>query len=241
MPAVRRGLPELSAVPEGTSLPAPARVVIEALEPMLSPRRLSRIDSVLAGRTDSVTMVLDGLIDPHNMSAVLRSADAFGIQQVRVIEGAEPFVASARVTTGAERWLDLHRYRSADSCVAALRRQGFKLFVAQPGGLLNPDDLPDAAPRLAIAFGSEHEGVSHALRNLADGSCSVPMRGFVQSLNVSVAAAITLHAAVRDRAGDLSEQRREQLRARFMMLSVERSQSIVAEHLSRRGQSPVTN
>ncbi len=216
-------------------MPAPAPVVIEALEPMLSPRRLERIEAVIAGRTDSVTVVLDGLIDPHNMSAVLRSADAFGIQQVQIVEGEEPFVASARVTTGAERWLDLYRHRTAESCVAALRRHGFKLFVAQPGGLLMPDDLPEAAPRLAIAFGNEHQGVSSDLRELADGTCSVPMRGFVESLNVSVAAAITLHAAARGRAGDLSEQRREQLRARYMMLSVDRAQSIVAEHVRRQG------
>lgn len=216
-------------------MPAPPRVVIEALEPMLGRERLGRLDAVIAGRTDSVTVVLDGLIDPFNMSAVLRSADAFGIQQVQIIEGEESFVASARVTTGAERWLDLVRHGSAESCVARLRENGFKLFVASPGGELSPDDLAHAAPRLAIAFGNEHQGVSRALRDRADGTCSVPMRGFVESLNVSVAAAVTLHAAARDRAGDLSEERRQILRARFMMLSVDRSQSILEEHLRRRG------
>jgi tRNA (guanosine-2'-O-)-methyltransferase len=232
---VRRELPEVSPVSEGAPLPAPPRLVIEALQPMLSPRRLGRIDAVIEGRTDSVTVVLDSLIDPYNMSAVLRSAEAFGIQQVQIIEGEEPFVTSSRVTTGAERWLDLRRHRTAESCAAWLRRAGFKLFVASPGGGLAPAELRDAAPRLAIAFGNEHQGISRSLHDLADGTCSVPMSGFVESLNVSVAAAVVLQAAARGRGGDLSAERREALRARFLMLSVDRSQSIVEEHLRRKG------
>jgi tRNA (guanosine-2'-O-)-methyltransferase len=232
---VRRDLPEVSPVSESGSLPAPPRVVIEALEPMLSPGRLERIDAVIAGRTDSVTVVLDGLIDPYNMSAVLRSADAFGVQQVHIVEGEEPFVASARVTTGAERWLDLHRHPTPRSCVDQLHRQGFKLLVASPRGELGPAELAGMAPRLAIAFGNEHQGISGALEQLADGTCAVPMRGFVESLNVSVAAAVTLQAAAVGRSGDLSPERREALRARFMMLSVDRARSIVEEHVRRRG------
>jgi tRNA (guanosine-2'-O-)-methyltransferase len=92
-----------------------------------------------------------------------------------------------------------------------------------------------ALPRVAIVFGNEHAGISDDLRGLADGTYTIPMRGFVQSLNVSVAAALTMFAAMRDRPGDLSGEQRLLLRARFCMASVPQAHAIVAEHL-RRGQ-----
>ena len=223
---------DLVSPQERFSLPAKPRAVIEALTPLLTPNRIERIDAVVGRRTRAVVPVLDGLIDPHNIAAVLRSADAFGVQDVHVIEGDEPFVASHRVAQGTERWLDVVRHGSARACAKHLKDAGYFLLTADMDGDTTPEQLQDLG-KIAIVFGNEHAGVSESIRDLADGSYTIPMCGFVESLNVSVANAITLRAACAGRTGDLSAGEREELRARFMMLSVERAEEIIAEYLRR--------
>jgi tRNA (guanosine-2'-O-)-methyltransferase len=215
-------------------LPASAEHVLEALEPMISSERRARIGSVVAARTRAVVPVLDGLIDPHNIAAVLRSADAFGVHEVHVIERDTTFMATRRIAQGTERWIDVVRHVSPEACVAALRARGHRVYVAAMDGTLGPSDLRQL-PRVAVVFGNEHLGVSDAMRKLADGTYTIPMLGFVQSLNVSVAAAITLFAARGDRPGDLEPQDQCELRARFVMQSVPRADEVVREHLRRRG------
>ncbi|MFI5305705.1 MAG: TrmH family RNA methyltransferase [Polyangiales bacterium] len=230
---MRRNHPEADELSPAASLPADPATVIEALGPLLEPERAARIDAVVAARTRSIIPVLEAVDDPRNVAAVLRSADAFGLQEVHLIEGEQPFLASRRVTQGAELWLDLVRYRSAEACVAALRERGFQVYVATMRGDLVPEDLHCIA-KLAVVFGNEHAGTSRALHQLCDGSYAIPMHGFAQSLNVSVAAAITLHAARQGRPGDLSPEEQAELRARFLMHSVPRSGEVVTEHLRRR-------
>lgn len=213
-------------------LPASAEQVINILEPLLTESRRTRIDAVLAQRTRRVVPVLDGLIDPHNIAAVLRSADAFGVQDVHVIERDEPFLASHRVAQGTEQWLDVIRHRHVDDCVTHLRAQGYRLLVASMVGDVTPAELPTLG-RVALVFGNEHAGISPALEQHADGRYTIPMRGFVESLNVSVANAITLQAATAQQPGDLTTAERTALRARFMMLSVDRAADIVIESLRR--------
>jgi tRNA (guanosine-2'-O-)-methyltransferase len=164
---------------------------------------------------------------------VLRSADAFGVQEVHLVEGAQPFLASRRITQGAERWLDLVRHGEPSACVATLHERGFEVYVATMAGDLEPEDLRRVR-KLAVVFGNEQSGVGQAIAALCDGRYTIPMQGFAQSLNVSVAAAITLYSATRGREGDLSEAERTELRARFMLMSVPRSEHVVREHLSRR-------
>jgi tRNA (guanosine-2'-O-)-methyltransferase len=225
---MRRDLPEVFEINPADPLPAPPNVVSDALRPLLTDERLARIETVLSRRTRSVAVVLDGLIDPHNVSAVLRSADAFGVQEVHIIEAADPLVASTRIAKGAERWLDLIRHQSAEACIKALHARGFRAYIAEAAGDHHPADLRSAGP-VAIIFGNEHAGVSSKLRRLADGTFAIPMRGFVESLNVSVAAAITLYAATEGKPGDLSDADKADLRARFMMLSVPRAREVVSE------------
>jgi tRNA (guanosine-2'-O-)-methyltransferase len=213
-------------------LPAAPRVVIAALEPMLTGDRRERIAQVIAARSRAVVPVLDGLNDPHNVSAVLRSADAFGVQEVHLIEGGERFLASPRVAQGSERWVDVISHASPAECVAALRKRGHRVYVATMNGSLTPDALA-REPKPAIVFGNEHDGVSPEMLALADGQYTIGMQGFVQSLNVSVAAAITLFAAMRGRSGDLDPEARELLHARFCMLSVPRAEEVMAEYLRR--------
>jgi tRNA (guanosine-2'-O-)-methyltransferase len=229
---MRRDLETFSLPDEADALPAPAQVVLEKLEPLLTPERRARIDAVIAARSTAVAAVLDGLIDPHNVSAVLRSADAFGVQQVHLIQRPEPFLATARVSQGSDRWVDVIRHATTAACVRALRERGHRIFVASMEGALSPEALA-LEPRVAIVFGNEHSGVSQELRDLADGTYAIPMCGFVQSLNVSVAAAITLISAMRGRAGNLSPEAALQLRARYVWTSVPQADVILAEILRR--------
>ncbi|MBN1655443.1 MAG: RNA methyltransferase [Deltaproteobacteria bacterium] len=229
---MRRDLPDVSHVVEKSALPARPEIVIRALQPLLTEERIRRLETIINQRTRSVIAVLDGLIDPHNTAAILRSADAFGTQEVHVIERDEPFIASTRVTTGAERWLDLIRHSTAERCVNVLRDRGFRVYVATSDGELNPFDLA-RIERVAVVFGNEHSGVRQEFLQYSDGSYGIPMRGFVQSLNVSVATAITLHAATVGRSGDLTSAERTMLRARFMMLSVRNATQVVLDYLRR--------
>jgi tRNA (guanosine-2'-O-)-methyltransferase len=142
-------------------------------------------------------------------------------------------LTSQRVTQGCERWLDLTQHPSVEDCLAALRARDFRVYVATMDGTLGPEDLA-SIPRAAVVFGNEHSGVSGAAEALADGRYRIPMRGFSQSLNVSVAAAITLYYATAGRPGDLEDRDRQQLRARFMMLSVPRADEVIARRLDAR-------
>jgi tRNA (guanosine-2'-O-)-methyltransferase len=229
---MRRDNPLAVPVPPPPALPAAAAEVVRILRPLLTEQRLARIAQTLDRRTRSVIAVLDGLIDPHNVAAVLRSADAFGTQEVHVVEAGEPFVASQRVTQGTDRWLDVVRHRDIAGCVEQLHARGYRVYVAQMNGRLQPEDLA-REPRTAVIFGNEHLGISEAARALADDTYAIPMRGFVESLNVSVAAALTLYAATRERGGDLAPDDRLALEARFLMQSVERADEVVREQLRR--------
>lgn len=206
----------------------PAEHVIEALSPVVTAERLERLQEVVDGRTDDVTIVLERIADPHNSSAVLRSAEAFGVQHVHAIVGEHGFRASHGVSKGTQRWLDVTRYESADACAARLKEEGRKIYVAAMDGETTPDELCEV-PRLAVVFGNEHRGVSPEMRALADGAFSIPMRGFVESLNVSVAAAITLETLTRTGRARLRPAQRRELLARFLMNSVKNADEVIAQ------------
>jgi tRNA (guanosine-2'-O-)-methyltransferase len=171
--------------------------------------------------------VLDRIGDPHNSSAVLRSADAFGVQNVHAIVGEHGFRASRGVSKGTQRWLDVTRYETAAACARRLKADGYAIYVAAMDGETTPEDLREQR-RLAVVFGNEHHGVSPEMRASADGRFSIPMRGFVESLNVSVAAAITLQTLARDGRSRLTPARQRELLARFLMNSVKNADDIIA-------------
>jgi tRNA (guanosine-2'-O-)-methyltransferase len=177
-----------------------------------------------------LVLVLDRIADPHNSSAVLRSADAFGVQRVHVIVGEQGFRASRGVSKGTHRWLDVVRYETADACARRLRDEDYSVFVAAMGGETHLVDL-HMRPRLAVVFGNEHRGVSPEMRDLADGTFSIPMCGFVESLNISVAAAITMQTLAGDGRARLPNARRRELEARFLMNSVRNADQVIEKFL----------
>lgn len=141
-------------------------------------------------------MAFDGLHDPHNVSAALRSCEAFGVQDIHLVGDTRTVPVNRGVSKGCHRWLTCHWHQSAAQCADALRGAGFRMLLGTPGDRSLPLDLVDFAEKTALVFGNEHEGVSSEFRDLADGFYHVPMCGFVESFNVSVSVAVSVaHAA----------------------------------------------
>ncbi len=197
---------------------------------MVTEERRAKIERVIAGRLKGLACVCENFSKPHNAAAILRTCEALGILNVYVIEEDVPFEPAKGVTQGAEKWLRVHRFRRADRAIAAIKAAGYALYAAVPGeGSLPVEELPCDRP-LALAFGAEATGLSETLLSACQGTFRIPMWGFSQSLNVSVAAAIALYSCASTRrqrlgrAGDLSPEELAQLRARYEQLSLPPSQ-----------------
>ncbi len=197
------------------------------LPDFLLPERKARIDAVVAQRTRTLTVVMEAFTDSQNTNAVFRTAESFGVQEVHVVVGPQKrFDRNKKVSQNADKWLEVVRWKETAPCLEALKARGFRVYATHLGeGSVGLSDLSFAEPT-ALIFGNEHAGVSSEARRLSDGSFAIPMRGFSQSFNVSVAAAICLARAVerreveRGRHGDLSPAEAEALRERFYALSV---------------------
>lgn len=207
------------------------RKVVSTLESHLTPERLARIREIVARRSLDVAPLLENVADPHNASAILRSCDAFGIARAHVVADRNAFLASRKIAKGTERWVALRQHRSSAEAAGALRAEGYALYVADMEGERTPEDLVRPGGRVAVIFGNEFRGVSDELRSIADGSFAIPMRGFVESLNVSVAAAITLYTLSRSMRSVLTADERLALEASILLRAVHRGPAIVAESL----------
>ena len=200
--------------------------VIRVLEPLVFQRRRERLLAVIDARLASVTVLFDAPHDPFNGAAVVRSCEAFGVQTVHVVERKECFLAASSVARGAQKWVDVVRHHSSREAIDTLRANGMALVGAHPAGELLPEDLAEI-PRLALVLGNERDGITAELEAACTHRVRVPMRGFVDSLNVSVTAAILLDRAVRSRKGDLSERERRRLYARGLYFSVQKAESVL--------------
>lgn len=209
-----------------------AAEVIELLAPFLSNDRRERIDEVLANRTYTVVPVVEGVYDMGNVSAVMRSAEALGYQSVHVVESGEDFKSSSRTAQGSDKWLDVSRWPSSVACATELKRRGYRIVVTHLQASKRLEEIDFTLPT-ALVFGNEAEGVSGEMLSLADDRCIIPMLGFVESFNISVAAAIALHHAFRQRVaklgsqGDLDASTLERLKAEFYMRSVKEAPAIL--------------
>jgi tRNA (guanosine-2'-O-)-methyltransferase len=210
----------------------PAHEIITRLDPFLTPERKQRIEAVVLGRTYSVIPVIEGIYDLGNIGAVQRSAEAFGFQALHVVEGNGKYKRSVRVSQGADKWLDVTTSPSVDHAVTHLRSLDYRL-IATTLEHARPIAEFDFTVPTALIFGNEAEGISEELLAHVDDRCLIPMDGFVQSLNISVAAAVTLYHVREDRLrrqrvhGDLSESQKEILRAVFTLRSVKNADRIL--------------
>ncbi len=223
-------------MPTGGGAIPPARVCSE-LGPLLLDDRRARIDAAAASRLGGLRVVIENLHDPHNGAAVLRSAEAFGVQRVEVIESVEPFRYSSTVTQGCEKWLDVVRHKTLAAAVAGLRAGRFAIYAAVPGAAVALDDLDFSRPA-AVMVGNEHDGLTREAIAAADVRFGIPMHGLTQSLNLSVATALIVERAstLRRRAlgapTDLPDEAILELRARFYAASVRGADLILARAVS---------
>jgi tRNA (guanosine-2'-O-)-methyltransferase len=199
--------------------------IIALLEPLASDARRQRLTQVIDARLSSVTVVMDAPHDPHNGAAVMRSCDAFGVYRLHVVERGAPFAAANAVAKGTERWVDVIGHASVAEALAALG--DFTLIGTHPDGALTPPALRDV-PRLALVMGNEHDGICKQLAAACESHVRVPMRGFVESLNVSVTAAILLSQATATRPGDADPLEKRRLYARGLVQSVPRALDVLA-------------
>jgi tRNA (guanosine-2'-O-)-methyltransferase len=197
-----------------------------------TPQRLARFSRVCAARMSGLRIVLDGLADPGNRAAVLRTSEALGLLHVHVVPCSQARPAPMRkkharsITTGSEKWLKVHYHKDASECIAELRGVGFEqILTAKPPNPENdtchqPRALQeiDFAKRTALVFGHEKHGISPLMSSQCDGDFHIPMLGLTESFNVSVAAAICIHwgRSAREKtlggtASDLSDLEREEL------------------------------
>jgi tRNA (guanosine-2'-O-)-methyltransferase len=207
------------------------------LAPFVVPERLERFEKVLNERTANLCVVLDEVHNEHNVSAVIRSADAFGLCEVFVT--GEHFRHNVGITMGAERWLKIHRIETAEETRKILVERGFQTVILQPADYetngtksVSVSELP-FEEKLALVFGNEKRGVSETFKSSADYFAYIPMYGFVDSFNVSVAAGICLFASTvakgkpTRRVQTINEQEKEALRSQWLKDDIRGSELIL--------------
>ena len=172
------------------------RKLLAFISPFVTDHKKERIEEVLDQRTRHITIVLEDIYQSQNASAVIRSCECMGIQNVHVIEQRNSYKVNRDVLRGAGKWISLHRYKTTDStkdCFSTLRELGYKIIGAAPESVYPTIREIDINHPLAIVFGTELEGLSdYALKNV-DGMVRIPMFGFTESFNLSVSAALIAH------------------------------------------------
>ena len=167
---------------------------------MKSEQRKKKILGVLTRRQPDLTIVVENIHDPHNVSAMLRSADAVGIHEVQLVYTKEKFPkVGKKSSSSANKWVGRRRFDSIQACFAQLRSEGFTIYATRLEEGAKSLYTLDLTRKTAFVFGNEHEGVSDEAARLADARVMIPMMGMIQSLNVSVACAVTLYEALRQR------------------------------------------
>lgn len=198
------------------------------------------MERVLSMRTRYVTMVLEDIYQSQNTSAVIRTCECMGLQDVHVIEMQSAWTTNKLVLKGSNKWLDIIRYKekksnNTEACFTSLRSKGYRIAVTDPAGGVSIEEMPLDKP-VAIVMGNERHGSSpYALAN-ADLSVTIPMTGFTESMNISVSAAICLHTTLSrlrrsDLAWSLTEGEKESLRLQWYKKAVRNAEVIEREFL----------
>lgn len=162
------------------------------LESYLTPRRIALFDKVLAERTNHFTVATEDVYQLHNTSAVIRSCDVFGVQNVHITEERNVRKIDREIAMGAQKWVNVNRYHTVEDSVNTLKKKGYQIVATTPHNDACMLDEFDISKPSAIFFGTEKQGLSEELMQKADGFLKIPMVGFTESLNISVSAAIIL-------------------------------------------------
>ena len=178
--------------------------LLKYLESYLTKNRLNRFNEVLSQRTKHFTVATEDIYHLHNTSAVMRSCEAFGIQELHVIEERNTKKIDREIALGAQKWVDLVRYNNVVDCINDLKRSGYQIVATTPHKENFNLESFDIRKRSCLFFGKETEGLSDEVLENADTFLTIPMFGFTESLNISVSAAIILqHLTTKLKASDI--------------------------------------
>ncbi|MEY3048170.1 MAG: hypothetical protein RL365_208 [Bacteroidota bacterium] len=170
--------------------------VLQRFREILTPNKVSLFNKIAEQRTRHISIVLEDIFQEHNASAVIRSCDCFGIQDLYAIEDKNKYVLQRNIAKGSGRWIDLHRFTNKETasldCLNHLREKGYKLVATSPHAhAYSPESLPIEEP-IALIFGTERRGLTESILDNADYHLTIPMYGFTESFNLSVSVAIIL-------------------------------------------------
>jgi tRNA (guanosine-2'-O-)-methyltransferase len=197
------------------------KALIEQLWQFVSENKRHIMSNVIQHRTRHVTVVLEDIFQPHNASAILRSCDIFGVQDVHVTEAKYTFKAISSISMGATKWVDVYQHATTADAIAQLKAQGYLIVATTPH--TNSCELPQLPidKKMALVFGSEQTGLSQEAMQQADMFVKIPMYGFVESFNVSVSVALCLYDVITRLhksliAWQLSQEEKENLLLQWM-------------------------
>lgn len=216
------------------------KIVLDKIGPLLTEERRNKIDRVVSLRNFDTAVILEGIYDRGNVSAVMRSAEGLGFGNFHVIETQEKFKEANRVTQGADKWVEVQKWKKTSDCVKQLKDQGYKICVTHLDEKSKPLHEVDFSVKTALVLGNEKNGVSAEMIEAADERIIIPMTGFVQSFNISVAGALSLYHISQDRLkrrgtnASLTEEEQGILRAYYYMRTQDSSKQYL-EELSARG------
>lgn len=216
------------------------QLVLDLLSSQLTPERKNRITEVIENRTFDISVVCEGIYDRGNISAAMRSAEAFGFAPFHVVETFEKFKNANRVTRGSEKWLEISKWKSSSECISFLKNQNRKLIVTSLDANVSIDEIDFSKP-CAVVLGNEKDGVSKEMLEAADYRIKIPMYGFVQSFNISVAAALCLYHISQNRKKskiktELTEKQKSILEAVYTLRTLDSAEDQLKEFFRRKNQ-----
>lgn len=227
--------------PAGKMTSALKEDLIAYLKDFVTEDRWETLNRILDQRTRHLCVVLEDIYQPHNASAVLRSCDCFGVQDVHIIENEHNFSPSKSVTIGADQWLSIEKHAAkevanTEACFTRLHELGYRIIATTPHhNEVTIDELP-VEPKTALVFGAELKGLSDKAMEMADGFVKVPIYGFSESYNVSVSAALCLYEFTKRMRSsgiewNISEKEQIELRLDWLKKSIRASEQLVEKFL----------
>lgn len=202
------------------------------LRDFLTDNRKELFQRILADRTRHLTVVTEDVYQLHNTSAMMRSCDVFGIQDLHVIEERFGKKIDSEIAMGAQKWVSLNRYQTMESCLRKLKSEGYQIVATTPHGNAQTLQKFDISKKSALFFGTEKEGLSESVLEAADAYLTIPMYGFTESLNVSVSAAIILQNLVSrlkesDIPWQLSDHEKREIEMKWIRNSIKSVDQII--------------
>lgn len=227
------------------------QALIEFLEDVMTNERKEVMLNVLSQRTRYLTVVLENIFQTQNASAVLRTCDCFGIQDVHIIENSNQFNINPQVVVGASKWLNLHKYNEQENNTRAvlqkLKQKGYRIVATTPHDKdINLEDYDLNLGKTALVFGTELTGISNIVEEEADDFLKIPMYGYSESFNISVAAAIIIHHLTHkmrqsNLKWQLNPEEKDTLYIDWMQKSIKKSDLLIKEFHERQNKTDLSN